>query len=69
MKWRGGCRIAEIEARNYNLDIKNPHQADVANGDPRELLKAYQLKQTQIADLRQTLKQELAAALEVVNGA
>ncbi len=64
--WR--VPIAEIEARNYNLDIKNPHKADVATGDPVELLAAYRQQQSAIADLRQTLKQELAAALEVANG-
>ena len=61
--WRVGA--AEIVARNYNLDIKNPHKPEKDNGDPWELLKAYQQQQMRIADLRQTLQQELAAALEV----
>ena len=57
--------VAAIVARGYNLDIKNPHRAEVANGDPRELLKPYQRQQAQIAELRQTLQQELAG--EVIN--
>jgi type I restriction enzyme M protein len=56
--------VDEIVARNYNLDIKNPHRPQTENGDPRELLKAYQQQQMAIADLRQTLKAELTAALE-----
>lgn len=59
--WRVG--LAEIVARNYNLDIKNPHRAATANGDPRALLQTYQQQQMQIADLRQALKAELAAAI------
>lgn len=64
--WR--VPIETIKARNYNLDIKNPHRDEVENGDPHELLQAYQQKQGLIAALRQTLKSELAAALEVANG-
>lgn len=60
--------IEEIIGRNYNLDIKNPHKPEENNGDPWELLKAYQQQQMHIADLRQALRDELAAALEVVNG-
>lgn len=64
--WRVGA--AEIVARNYNLDIKNPHKPALSNGDPWELLKSYQQQQMHIADLRQALKDELAAALETANG-
>jgi type I restriction enzyme M protein len=64
--WRVGA--AEIAARNYNLDIKNPHKPALSNGDPWELLKSYQQQQMHIADLRQALRDELAAALETANG-
>lgn len=64
--WR--VSIEDIKARNYNLDIKNPHTVEEANGDPQKLLKTYQEKQKNIADLRQALKNELAAALEVASG-
>ncbi|HQK20265.1 MAG TPA: N-6 DNA methylase, partial [Polyangiaceae bacterium] len=30
--------IDEIKARNYNLDIKNPHNVEEEHGDPTELL-------------------------------
>jgi len=31
--------IDDIKARNYNLDIKNPHVSESINHDPAELLK------------------------------
>lgn len=55
--------IDEIQARNYNLDIKNPHQGDQVNHDPDELLALYAQQQGEIQTLRDQLRDVLAAAL------
>ena len=55
--------IDEIKARNYNLDIKNPHVGEQVNHDPHELLKEYAKQQQDIAQLRDQLKTILAKAL------
>lgn len=55
--------IDEIQARNYNLDIKNPHTPEQENHDPDELLKTYTRQQQEIADLRTQLKTILTEAL------
>mgnify|MGYP003608634630 CR=1 FL=1 len=55
---------ADIKARNYNLDIKNPHSPDLVNHDPDELLIEYAQLQERIAKTRNELKAILAAALE-----
>ncbi|MBP8265326.1 MAG: hypothetical protein KAX47_02145, partial [Zoogloea sp.] len=54
----------DIKARNYNLDIKNPHSPDQINHDPDELLADYAQLQQRIAATRDQLKVVLAAALE-----
>ena len=54
----------EIKARNYNLDIKNPHSPDAVVHDPEELLADYAGLQERIAKTRDELKAVLAAALE-----
>ena len=56
--------IAEIEARGYNLDIKNPHQEEEDNGNPVEILAKYQTQLAELAELRAQLKAELGEALE-----
>jgi type I restriction enzyme M protein len=56
--------IADIKARNYNLDIKNPHSPDQINHDPEELLANYAQLQQQIANTRNELKAILSVALE-----
>lgn len=56
--------IDDIRARNYNLDIKNPHRADEEVHDPEKLLAYYQGLQAQIQQTRDSLKSLLAAALE-----
>lgn len=54
---------AEIKENGYNLDIKNPHNADTGPGDPDELLaELASLRISTKATLDQ-LKSELAAAL------
>ncbi len=60
--WR--VPVEEIQARGYNLDIKNPHSEDAGHGDPDELLDAYERLLNDIASTRATLKAELMDALE-----
>ena len=55
---------ADIKARNFNLDIKNPHSPDLVSHDPDELLIEYAQLQERIAKTRNELKIILAAALE-----
>lgn len=55
---------AEIEARNYNLDCKNPHQVDVVHAEPEDLLAEYQQLSAQVQAAQQALKATLLAALE-----
>ena len=61
--------LTEIKARNYNLDIKNPHVADQINHDPEKLLKKYAQQQQEISKLRDQLKAILADALSNGGGA
>ncbi|MFD2365479.1 N-6 DNA methylase [Pseudoduganella sp. GCM10020061] len=56
--------VGDIKARNYNLDIKNPHSPDQVSHDPDELLADYAQFQAQISETRDALKAVLAAALE-----
>jgi len=55
--------IDEIKARNYNLDIKNPHVDEQTQHDPDELLQTYAKQQQEIAGLRDQLKTILSEAL------
>ena len=55
--------IDEIRARNYNLDIKNPHVGEQINHDPEELLAKYAKQQKEIQNIRDQLKTILAEAL------
>jgi len=55
--------IEDIIARNYNLDIKNPHVGEVISHDPQELLSDYAKQQADIQALRNQLKGILSAAL------
>ena len=61
--WR--VSIEEIKKRNYNLDIKNPHQAENNIGDPKKLLVEYRQLLTEIADVRTSLKNELMDVLNM----
>lgn len=56
--------IDEIIERGYNLDIKNPHVAELISHDPEELLSNYASQQADIQALRDQLKAILANALE-----
>ncbi|WP_316674661.1 N-6 DNA methylase [uncultured Tolumonas sp.] len=55
--------MADIIARNFNLDIKNPHVGEVISHDPDELLADYNRQQQEISVLRQQLKTILGNAL------
>lgn len=55
--------IKEIEKRNFNLDIKNPHVGEVVSHDPEVLLAQYMAEQREIGEIRDQLKSVLAAAL------
>lgn len=55
--------VEDIIARNYNLDIKNPHIDEQVSHDPDELLQQYQQQQNDITDLRNQLKTILSEAL------
>lgn len=56
--------IDDIKARNYNLDIKNPHVGEQISHDPDELLAEYHRQQQEISQLRDQLKGILSEALE-----
>lgn len=55
--------IDEIKARNYNLDIKNPHVGEQVSHDPEELLQNYASQQQEMAEIRNQLKAILTEAL------
>ncbi|WP_043769198.1 type I restriction-modification system subunit M [Algiphilus aromaticivorans] len=53
----------EIRARNYNLDIKNPHTVAEDHGDPEELLEDLNNAEAEIHAIRDQLKAILGEAL------
>jgi type I restriction enzyme M protein len=55
--------VADIKARNYNLDCKNPHVGEQEVHDPEVLLAQYAEQQKTISELRNQLKAVLAEAL------
>ncbi len=59
--------IEDIVARNYNLDIKNPHVGEQINHDPEQLLADYHQQQGEIQGLRDQLKTILSDALAGAN--
>lgn len=52
--WR--VLIDRIKAGNYNLDLKNPHNADTGPGDVEHLLPEYEKLLEQIVETRGKLK-------------
>ncbi|WP_422003067.1 type I restriction-modification system subunit M [Roseovarius mucosus] len=54
---------ADIKARGYNLDIKNPHTVAADHGDPETLLADLEQAEAQVASLRDQLKAILSEAL------
>lgn len=59
--WRIGA--ADVAARGYNLDLKNPHMPETESHDPDVLLTRYAEQQAEIQSLRDRLKAILADAL------
>jgi type I restriction enzyme M protein len=59
--WR--VPIDQIQAGNFNLDLKNPHSSDTGPGDVDHLLPEYEKLLAQIADTRGQLKAQLMEAL------
>ncbi|EIJ35405.1 N-6 DNA methylase [Thiothrix nivea] len=59
--WKVG--IDAIIARNYNLDLRNPHVVEQESHDPDELLANYARQQAEIQGLRDQLRAILAGAL------
>jgi type I restriction enzyme M protein len=55
--------LDEIKARNYNLDVKNPHTVADDHGEPEELLAQLNAAEQRTAMLRDQLKAILAEAL------
>ena len=55
--------LADIAARNYNLDIKNPHVTEQEVHDPEVLLSSYHAQMAQISALQNQLKGILGEAL------
>ena len=60
--WR--VPVETFKKNGFNLDIKNPHNADLGHGDPDELLAAYRKRLDQVQSIRDQLKAALAEALE-----
>jgi type I restriction enzyme M protein len=55
--------VADVKARNYNLDIKNPHTIEEDHGDPAELLAKLGESEAKVASLRDQLRAILEEAL------
>jgi type I restriction enzyme M protein len=55
--------VKELEARNYNLDCKNPYELEVDHGDPEVLMEEYLEIDRQLEAAQNALKQELMNAL------
>ena len=54
---------ADIKARGYNLDIKNPHAVLDNHGDPERLLEKLSAAEAETFTLREQLKTILGEAL------
>ena len=54
---------ADVAARGYNLDLKNPHTPEAESHDPDELLARFAQQQAGIQSIRDQLKGILADAL------
>lgn len=55
--------IDDVKARNFNLDIKNPHTVEEEHGDPAELLAKLEESEAQTAAIREKLRAILEEAL------
>ena len=54
---------AEVKARGYNLDMKNPHATEEELGDPATLLAQLTTADNEVRSLRDQLKEALVEAL------
>ena len=54
----------DIKARNYNLDIKNPHQEADDLASPEELLAKYKATETKLASIQDEIVKVLTEALK-----
>jgi type I restriction enzyme M protein len=63
-KYAWKVSLEDIKARNYNLDIKNPHIGEQEIHDPDVLLAQYNAMQNDIAALRGQLKVILGEAFQ-----
>lgn len=57
-------RIEEVQARGYNLDLKNPRARNEGPGDLEELLQQYREAAAEAARARNAVRDELREALE-----
>jgi len=55
--------IADIKARGYNLDIKNPNAPELTHEDPDVLLEKYVQAKAAAAEIREQLRKALSEAL------
>ena len=55
--------IEEIKDRNYNIDVRNPNKPEDEVGDPVVLLEALKVAESNVAELRDELKNSLMKAL------
>ena len=53
----------EVQARGYNLDVKNPHAEEEELGDPEALLEELTSAEAEVAAARDELKRVLTEAL------
>jgi type I restriction enzyme M protein len=77
INWWGGCdrkgrvenevawrvNLQDVQARGYNLDIKNPHIAEYDHGNPDDLLASLIQAEQQAEDLRDKLRALLEDAV------
>jgi type I restriction enzyme M protein len=54
----------EIKERNYNLDIKNPHQESDDLASPQELLEQFRATENKISAIQQEIANVLTDALK-----
>ncbi|NTU49673.1 MAG: SAM-dependent DNA methyltransferase [Desulfobulbaceae bacterium] len=62
-KYSWKVSVKDIEAKNYNLDFKNPHVVGIDHGDPQELMEEYEEIAKRLIATRDALKKELTQAL------
>ncbi len=56
--------VAEIKKRNYNLDIKNPHQEDDTLASPEVILEKFKATENKITTIQEEIVKVLTEALQ-----